>query len=160
MSKFAIVILYEGSKPSKGTIAAVHAALCESGVVSDVEKVEMYDLSEKEIVGAIAAAPKFAEKQATTVSPEAEAVLVIAERYKEAIAERDLPRLSAELSFDLFRAKTNGDSKLTRAVTLLAVQDVETRLSFDTMQDASLWLQILELIRKLYRVCQGQHIVL
>lgn len=160
MSKFAIVILYEGLKPSGRTMAAIHAALCESGIVSDVEKVEMYDLSEKEIISAIAAAPKNEEHVAADISPEAEAVLVISERYKEAIAERDLARFSAELSFDLFRAKTNGDSKLTRAVTLLAVQDVETRLSFDTMQDASLWLQILEIIRKSYRVCQGQHIVL
>ena len=85
-SKFAIIILYEGSKPSRVTIAAVHAALCESGVVSDVEKVEMYELNEKEIIGAIAAAPKNAEHKAADISPEAEAVLVISERYKEAIA--------------------------------------------------------------------------
>ena len=76
MSKFAIVILYEGSKPSGRTMAAIHAALCESGIVSDVEKVEMYDLSEKEIVGAIAAAPKNAEHKAADISPEAEAVLL------------------------------------------------------------------------------------
>ena len=89
MSKFAVVILYEGSTPSESTIKALYTALCESRVVYDLKKVEMYKMSEEEITAAIIAKPVNLngflfkkEPKEEEITPEAEAVLIISNNFK------------------------------------------------------------------------------
>ena len=153
MSKFAVVILYEGSQPSESTIKALHAALCESGVVEDIEKVEMYKMSEEEIIAAIAIKPLCADgnyvKVAKTepITPEAKAVIEISKRYGNEIAKGDMYDLFYKMLLD---AKPKTDHNLTEAIYVLSREHSENHIIAKTKKDAALWGKIIDVIRKVY----------
>ena len=153
MSRFAVVILYEGLQPSGNTIKALHAALCESGVVEDIEKVEMYKMSEEEIIAAIAIKPLCADgnyvkvtKEETT-SPEAKAVIEISKRYGNEIAKGDMYDLFYKMLLD---AKPKTDHSLTNAIYVLSREHSEDHILARTKKDAALWGKIIDVIRKVY----------
>lgn len=155
MSKFAVVILYEGLQPSESTNKALHAALCESGVVEDIEKVEMYKMSEEEIIATIAARPLCANgddehlvKPIPQMSPEAKAVIEISKRYGDEIAKNDMYYLFYKMLSD---AKPQTDRSLTEALYVLSRAHSEDHIAAPTMKDAALWGKIIDVIRKVYR---------
>ena len=150
MSKFAVVILYEGSQPSESTIKALHAALCESGVVEDIEKVEMYKMSEEEIIAAIAIKPLCADgndAKQELMTPEAKAVIEISKRYGDEIAKNDMYYLFYKMLSD---AKPQTDRSLTEALYVLSRAHSEDHIVAKTKQDAALWGKIIDIIRKVY----------
>lgn len=153
MNKFAVVILYEGSKPSESTIAALHAALCESGVVGDIEKVEVYSMSEEEIIAAIAVKPLCADGNYVKLvkdkpmTPEAKAVIEISKRYGEEIAAGHMYDLLAKMLRD---AKPKTDHALTEAIYVLSRPHAEEHIVAKTKKDAALWSKIIEVIRNVY----------
>lgn len=158
MSKFAIVILYEGSQPSNGTIAALHGSLCESGVVYDVEKVEMYKMSEEEIMAAIIAKPANLNRilfkkdpKEVEITPEAEAVLIISNNFKEIIAKGDMLELYyAMCNAAMISKYRQPNQPLDRAITLLASPDIINHLAFNDEKDVKLWTDILNVVRRVY----------
>lgn len=153
MSKFAVVILYEGSIPSKSTIKALHAALCESGVVGDIEKVEMYSMSEEEIIAAIAIKPLYADgndvkkDREEAMTPEAKAVIEISKRYGNEIAKGNMYDLFYKMLLD---AKPKTDHSLTEAIYVLSREHSENHIIAKTKKDAALWGKIIDVIRKVY----------
>lgn len=153
MSKRAVIILYEGSKPSKSTIKALHAALCESGVVEDIEKVEAYEMSEEEIIAAIAIKPLCADGNYVKVTkdepmtPEAKAVIEISKRYGDQIAKNDMYYLFYKMLSD---AKPQTDRSLTEALYVLSRAHSEDHILAKTKEDAALWGKIIDVIRKVY----------
>lgn len=151
MSKRAIVILYEGSKPSKRTIAALHASLCESGVVNNLESVEIYDMSEEEIIAAIAVKSLCADdnvvKDEAITSDEAKAVIEISKRYGNEIAKGDMYDLFYKILLD---AKPKTDHNLTNAIFILSREHSEDHIVAKTKKDADLWGKIIDVIRKVY----------
>ena len=150
MSKFAVVILYEGSIPSESTIKALHAALCESGVVEDIEKVEMYKMSEEEIIAAIAIKPLCADgndARQELMTPEAKAVIEISKRYGNEIAKGDMYDLFYKMLLD---AKPKTDHSLTNAIYVLSREHSEDHIVAKTKKDAALWGKIIDVIRKVY----------
>jgi hypothetical protein len=153
MSRFAVVILYEGLQPSGNTIKALHAALCESGVVEDIEKVEMYKMSEEEIIAAIAIKPLCADgnyvkvTKDETTSPEAKAVIEISKRYGNEIAKGDMYDLFYKMLLD---AKPKTDHSLTNAIYVLSREHSEEHIAAPTRKDAALWGKIIDVIRKVY----------
>lgn len=150
MSKFAIVILYEGSQPSESTSKALHAALCESGVVEDIEKVEMYKMSEEEIIAAIAIKPLCADGNIAideAITPEAKAVIEISKRYGNEIAKGDMYDLFYKMLLD---AKPKTDHSLTNAIYVLSREHSEDHIVAKTKKDATLWGKIIDVIRKVY----------
>lgn len=150
MSKFAVVILYEGSQPSESTIKALHAALCESGVVEDIEKVEMYKMSEEEIIAAIAIKPLCADDNVVedeAMTPEAKAVIEISKRYGNEIAKGDMYDLFYKMLLD---AKPKTDHSLTNAIYVLSREHSEDHILAKTKKDAALWGKIIDVIRKVY----------
>ena len=150
MSKFAVVILYEGSQPSESTIKALHAALCESGVVEDIEKVEMYKMSEEEIIAAIAIKPLCADGNIVedeAMTPEAKAVIEISKRYGNEIAKGDMYDLFYKILLD---AKPKTDHSLTNAIYVLSREHSEDHIVAKTKKDATLWGKIIDVIRKVY----------
>lgn len=150
MSKRAVVILYEGSQPSKSTIKALHAALCESGVVEDIEKVEMYKMSEEEIIAAIAVKPLCADgndAKQEVMTPEAKAVIEISKRYGNEIAKGDMYDLFYKMLLD---AKPKTDHSLTNAIYVLSREHSEDHIAAPTRKDAALWSKIIDVIRKVY----------
>lgn len=153
MSKRAVIILYEGSKPSKSTIKALHAALCESGVVEDIEKVEAYEMSEEEIIAAIAIKPLCADGNYVKVTkdepmtPEAKAVIEISKRYGNEIAKGDMYDLFYKMLLD---AKPKTDHSLTNAIYVLSREHSEDHIAAPTRKDAALWSKIIDVIRKVY----------
>lgn len=153
MSKFAVVILYGGLKPSKSTIKALHAALCESGVVEDIEEVEMYNMSEEEIIAAIAVKPLCAdgndarEARQEAMTPEAKAVIEISKRYGNEIAKGDMYDLFYKMLLD---AKPKTDHSLTNAIYVLSREHSEDHIAAPTRKDAALWGKIIDVIRKVY----------
>ena len=157
MSKRAIVILYEGSKPSKGAIAALHTALCESGVLSNLESIEMYDMSEEEIIATLAGRPlraMNASREAQPITPEAAAVIEMSQRYGSFILGDNTAGLQLKLSMDAMRSKFNiegsKDPKLDEIICILARPHVIENLTFTTKKDAKLWEHALEVIRRVY----------
>jgi hypothetical protein len=153
MNKYAVVILYEGSQPSESTIKALHAALCESGVVEDIEKVEMYKMSEEEIIAAIAIKPLCAdgndirEARQEAMTPEAQAVIEISKRYGNEIAKGDMYDLFYKMLLD---AKPKTDHSLTNAIYVLSREHSEDHIVAKTRKDAALWGKIIDVIRKVY----------
>jgi len=153
MNKYAVVILYEGLRPSESTIKALHAALCESGVVEDIEKVEMYTMSEEEIMAAIAVKPLCADGNYVKVTkdgpinPEAEAVIEISKRYSDEIAKGDMYYLFYKMLLD---AKPKTDHSLTEALYVLSREHSEDHIVAKTKKDAALWGKIIDVIRKVY----------
>ncbi len=153
MSKFAVVILYEGLQPSESTIKALHAALCESRVVYDLEKVEMYKMSGEEIIATIAARPLCADGNYVEVAkdeamtPEAKAVIEISKRYGEEIAKGDMYYLFYKMFLD---AKPKTDHSLTNAIYVLSREHSEDHIAAPTRKDAALWGKIIDVIRKVY----------
>lgn len=150
MSKRAVVILYEGSQPSKSTIKALHAALCESGVVEDIEKVEMYKMGEEEIIAAIAIKPLCADgndAKQELMTPEAKAVIEISKRYGDEIAKGDMYDLFYKMLLD---AKPKTDHSLTNAIYVLSREHSEDHILARTKKDAALWGKIIDVIRKVY----------
>lgn len=153
MSKFAVIILYEGSKPSESTIKALHATLCESGVVGDIEKVEMYNMSEEEIIAAIAIKPLCADgnyvklTKDEPITPEAKAVIEISKRYGNEIAKGDMYYLFYKMLLD---AKPKTDHSLTEALYVLSREHSEDHIVAKTKKDAALWGKIIDVIRKVY----------
>jgi len=150
MSKFAVVILYEGSQPSERTIEALHAALCESGVVEDIEKVEMYKMSEEEIIAAIAIKPLCADGNIVedeAMTPEAKAVIEISKRYGDVIAKGDMYDLLAKMLRD---AKPKTDHALTEAIYVLSRPHAREHIVAETWENATLWDKIIEVIRNVY----------
>lgn len=150
MNKYAVVILYEGSQPSESTIKALHAALCESGVVGDIEKVEMYKMSEEEIIAAIAVKPLCADgnvAEAEEMTPEAKAVIEISKRYGNEIAKGDMYDLFYKMLLD---AKPKTDHSLTNAIYVLSREHSEDHILARTKKDAALWGKIIDVIRKVY----------
>lgn len=150
MSKFAVVILYEGSQPSESTIKALHAALCESGVVEDIEKVEMYKMSEEEIIAAIAVKPLCADgniAEDEVMTTEAKAAIVISKRYGNEIAKGDMYDLFYKMLLD---AKPKTDHSLTNAIYILSREHSEDHILARTKKDAALWGKIIDVIRKVY----------
>lgn len=153
MSKFAVIILYEGLQPSESTIKALHAALCESGVVEDIEKVKMYKMSEEEIMATIAARPLCADgddehlTKPIPMSPEAKAAIEISKRYGEEIAAGHMYDLLAKMFRD---AKPKTDHALTEAIYVLSRPHVEGHIVAETKKDAALWGKIIEVIRNVY----------
>lgn len=153
MNKYAVVILYEGLQPSESTIKALHAALCESGVVNDIEKVEMYKMSEEEIIAAIAIKPLCADGNYVKVTkdepmtPEAKAVIEISKRYSNEIAKGDMYDLFYKMLLD---AKPKTDHSLTNAIYILSREHSEDRILATTKKDAVLWGKIIDVIRKVY----------
>jgi len=153
MNKYAVVILYEGLRPSESTIKALHAALCESGVVEDIEKVEMYTMSEGEIIAAIAVKPLRADGNANSnavraeeMTPEAKAVIEISKRYGNEIAKGDMYDLFYKMLLD---AKQKEHS-LTNAIYVLSREHSEDHIVTKTKKDAALWGKIIDVIRKVY----------
>jgi len=153
MSKRAVVILYEGSQPSKSTIKALHEALCESGVVEDIEKVEAYEMSEEEIIAAIAIKPLCADGNYVKVTkdepmtPEAKAVIEISKRYGDEIAKGDMYDLLAKMLRD---AKPKTDHALTEAIYVLSRPHAREHIVAETWENATLWDKIIEVIRNVY----------
>ena len=153
MSRFAVVILYEGLQPSGNTIKALHAALCESGVVEDIEKVEAYEMSEEEIIAAIAVKPLCAdgndarESRQEAMTPEAKAVIEISKRYGNEIAKGDMYDLFYKMLLD---AKPKTDHSLTNAIYVLSREHSEDHIAAPTKKDAALWGKIIDVIRKVY----------
>lgn len=152
MNKYAVVILYEGSQPSESTIKALHAALCESGVVGDIEKVEMYSMSEEEIMAAIAVKPLCADGNCVKVTkepmtPEAKAVIEISKRYGEEIAAGHMYDLLAKMLRD---AKPKTDHALTEAIYVLSRPHAEEHIVAKTKKDATLWGKVIDVIRNVY----------
>jgi len=153
MSKRAVVILYEGSQPSKSTIKALHEALCESGVVEDIEKVEAYEMSEEEIIAAIAIKPLCADgnyvklTKDEPMTPEAKAVIEISKRYGNEIAKGDMYDLFYKMLLD---AKPKTDHSLTNAIYVLSREHSEDHIAAPTRKDAALWGKIIDVIRKVY----------
>lgn len=150
MNKYAVVILYEGSQPSESTIKALHAALCESGVVGDIEKVEVYSMGEEEIIAAIAVKPLCADGNSAVqelMTPEAKAVIEISKRYGEEIAKGDMYYLFYKMLLD---AKPKTDHNLTEALYVLSREHSEDHIAAPTKKDAVLWGKIIDVIRKVY----------
>lgn len=153
MNKFAVVILYEGSRPSGSTIKALHAALCESGVVGDIEKVEMYSMSEEEIMAAIAIKPLYTDgndvkkDREEAMTPEAKAVIEISKRYGNEIAKDDMYYLFYKMLLD---TKSKVDPNLTEAIYVLSREHSEDHILAKTKKDATLWGKIIDVIRKVY----------
>lgn len=153
MSKFAVVILYEGSQPSMSTIGALRAALCESGVVEDIEKIEMHTMREEEIIASIAIKPLCADGNYVKVTkdeamtPEAKAVIEISKRYGNEIAKGDMYDLFYKMLLD---AKPKTDHSLTNAIYVLSREHSEDHILARTKKDAALWGKIIDVIRKVY----------
>ena len=153
MNKYAVVILYEGSQPSESTIKALHAALCESGVVEDIEKVEVHSMSEEEIIAAIAVKPLCAdgnnvrEARQEAMTPEAQAVIEISKRYGNEIAKGDMYYLFYKMLSD---AKPQTDRSLTEALYVLSRAHSEDHIQAKTKKDADLWGKIIDIIRRVY----------
>lgn len=154
MSKFAIVILYEGEKPSVRAMDAFHSTLCSSSIVHDIESIEMYDMSEKEIVASIAARPFCTSKTAEQVksTPEQEAVITISKRFGQAILDRNPWELYRQMYDAAYKSvHTEADETLNRAIIILASRNVLASLSFDNENDVKTWKEVIEVIRKIYK---------
>jgi len=141
-------------RPSESTIKALHAALCESGVVEDIEKVEMYTMSEEEIIAAIAVKPLRTDGNANSnavraeeMTPEANAVIEISKRYGDEIAKGDMYYLFYKMLLD---AKPKTDHSLTEALYVLSREHSEDHILAKTKKDAALWGKIIDIIRKVY----------
>lgn len=161
----AIVILYDGLAPSERVMKSLNITLAESGCLRDIQSVKMYTLNEQEIIANVAVARipttvKLSGNDATNVSLEAQAVLKIANKYKNLIADKDLKTFETTLLMDICTAKIhNTDTELLRAVEILAKPGIAEHLRFEKTEDLVLWTRILEVIRKVFRfVCQGQNV--
>lgn len=163
MSKRAIVILYEGSEPSDGAKTAISRFLCDYGVVKLTgniqQNIEIYCITEKEIIAAIAAKPISSDSNFFTVktvedepiTPEAEAVLIISNNFGKAIAKGDMVQLFCEMCREAAISKYRQPNQpLDRAITLLASPDIINHLSFNDEKDVKLWTDILNVIRRVY----------
>ncbi len=156
MSKRAIVILYEGSEPSDGAKTAISRFLCDYGVVKLTgniqQNIEIYCITEKEIIAAIAAKPissdsNFFTTEDEAMTPEAKAVIEISKRYGEEIAKGDMYDLFYKMLLD---AKPKTDHSLTNAIYILSREHSEDHIVAKTKKDAALWGKIIDVIRKVY----------
>lgn len=154
MSKFAIVILYEGSEPSEGAIAALHASICSAHVVHDIKSVEMYDMSEKEIIAAIAAKPLRGftlDDPAQPITPEAEAVIVISKQFGDIIVKDDPMELMMKMSLEAQKSKyITPDRDLDNAIRVLSQPDAASHLKFKTKRESKIWESVLDVIQRVY----------
>mgnify|MGYP006908914756 CR=1 FL=1 len=157
MSKRAIVILYEGSEPSDGAKTAISRFLCDYGVVKLTgniqQNIEIYCITEKEIIAAIAAKPISGDSNFFTVetveeamTPEAEAMIEISKRYGEKIAEGDMYGLFYKMLLD---AKPKTDHNLTKAIYVLSREHSEDHIvaktKKDAMKDQKILMQMIHL---------------
>lgn len=163
MSKRAIVILYEGSEPSDGAKTAISRFLCDYGVVKLTgniqQNIEIYCITEKEIIAAIAAKPISSDSNFFTVetvknepiTPEAEAVLIISNNFKEIIVKGDMLELYyAMCNAAMISKYRQPNQPLDRAITLLASPDIINHLAFNDEKDVKLWTDILNVVRRVY----------
>ena len=156
MSKFAIVIFYEGSEPAERTMRALQAALCESFVVHNVESIEMYKMSETEIVATIAGKPlekSTANVRDNVTSPEAMAVIEISRRFGNIIV-KDNCAMELMLRISLQAQKSvsiSQDPALDNAICILAQPNVKEKLVFKTKKEAKMWDTAIDVIQHVYR---------
>ena len=152
MKKWFIVIVYPGSEPDNQTMKALHSALCETGKVFDIERVEAFKMSEDEVIRAIAKEAKAVENVAKEECPESIALKEIVNRYGKYITSHDILSFSSEFTKDLITAKMNGnDPTLIRATVILSSPNVSGYLSFNTVEDAMFWNDALNCIKKAYK---------
>jgi hypothetical protein len=153
MKKWFVILVYPGSEPDNQTMKSLHAALCETGKVFDIERVEGFKLSEDEVMKAIAKEAKAVENVTEDKEcPEAIALNGIAKRYGEQIAMHNILSFNSEFTKDLILAKMNGnDPALLRAAVILSSPDALGYMSFNTIEDAAFWRDALQCIRNAYK---------
>lgn len=152
MKKWFVILVYPGSEPDNQTMKALHAALCETGKVFDIERVEAFKMSEDEAIRAIAKEAKAVENVAEEECPESLAIKEIINRYGEHIVSRDILSFNGEFTKDLIMAKMNGnDPALLRAAVILSSPNVSGYISFNTIEDAAFWKSALQCIKNAYK---------
>ena len=153
MKKWFVILVYPGSEPDNQTMKALHAALCETGKVFDIERVEGFKLSEDEVMKAIAKEAKAVENVTNEEEcPESIALKEIIKRYGNHTAMHDILSFNSEFTKDLIMAKMNGnDPTLIRAAVILSSPNISGYLSFKTVEDAMFWNDALNCIKKAYK---------
>ena len=154
MKKWFVILVYPGSEPDNQTMKALHAALCETGKVFDIERVEAFKMSEDEVIRAIAAKKAKAVENVTNEEecPESIAIKEIFNRYGKYIVSRDILSFNSEFTKDLIMAKMNGnDPALLRAAVILSSPDIHGYMSFNTIEDAAFWKDALQCIKNAYK---------
>ena len=163
MSKRAIVILYEGSEPSDGAKTAISKFLCDYGVVKLTgniqQNIEIYCITEKEIIAAIAAKPISSDSNFFTVetvkdepiTPEAEAVIVISKQFGDIIVKDDPMELMMKMSLEAQKSKyIMPDRDLDNAIRVLSQPDAASHLKFKTKRESKIWESVLDVIQRVY----------
>lgn len=152
MKKWFIVIVYPGSEPDNQTLKVLHSALCETGKVFDIERVEAFKMSEDEAIRAIVKEAKAVENVAEEKCPESIAIKEIVNRYGEHIVSHDILSFNSEFTKDLIMAKMNGnDPALLRAAVILSSSNVSGYIAFNTIEDAAFWKSALQCIKNAYK---------
>lgn len=153
MKKWFVILVYQGSEPDNQTMKALHSALCETGKVFDIERVEAFKMSEDEVIRAIAKEAKAVENVTNEEEcPESIAIKEIAKRYRECIAKHDILSFNSEFTKDLILAKMNGnDPALLRAAVILSSPDISGYMSFNTIEAAAFWKSALQCIKNAYK---------
>lgn len=153
MKKWFVILVYPGSEPDNQTMKALHSALCETGKVFDIERVEAFKMSEDEVIKAIAKEAKAVENVTEDKEcPESIAIKEIINRYGKHIALHDILSFNSEFTKDLIMAKMNGnDSELIRAAIILCSPNVSGCISFDRFEDAAFWKDALQCIKNAYK---------
>lgn len=153
MKKWFVILVYPGSEPDNQTMRALHSALCETGKVFDIERVEAFKMSEDEVIRAIAKEAKAVENVTEDKEcPESIAIKEIFNRYSKYIVSRDILSFNSEFTKDLIVAKMNGnDPTLLRAAVILSSPNVSGYISVDAFEDAAFWKDALQCIKNAYR---------
>lgn len=157
MNKQAIVIVYDGDKPSPKTMASIRDALVNTCAVTNIKS---YHLEEEDMVIAIAAFAathlhNIVEKQDACVdtTPEDHAVIYLGTKFADSIKD-GLSAFSAQLSVSYTLAKLQyADEKLCNAIEIIG-NGKFSNVSAKTSARYGFGVLEFNMVKNLYRSCQ------
>lgn len=160
MAKFAIVLIYDGTEPSRDALLSAVSALAEYGMFENPQEAKPIVMNEAELIGAIAA--KAVSDFNTPIMPTKEdwAADVIFQNFRWALAESNIEELAISLSTRLTLEWYN-NTDLVKAAKILRDPDAENHVSEEVKTRYNMSQKVFQTIRRTVElVCQGRHLII
>lgn len=158
--KHAVIIVYDGTTPPAQAVKDATAAIAQYGVISDLDKLNVYVLDEAAILQAITAKAIAGKSERVEFEkPEHWAARLIVSDFNEALMSKDYDSFNAAISMRLSTEMSRiPETDFVKAIKILSAENSETNIGeeYGNILDGRIFAIIR---RSFYLVCQGRHII-
>lgn len=158
--KHAVIIVYDGARPPLQAQKDAAAALAQYGIISDLDKINVYVLDEAAILQAITRkAIADTSEPVKFEKPEQWAAKLIVTDFNEALMSKDYDSFNAAISMRLSTELSRfPETDFVKAIKILSAENSESNIGDEFVN--ILDKRVFAIIRRsFYLVCQGRHIM-